>query len=608
MPSLRHISDIVRLFRSYSKTKSSFSSMTLFFLQVMRSLLLRPGLLGSVMHVRGQHRGGSNLPVPVIVVSRPEQNGEMAVEHKLNPGPNAKVAATLVGAALTLTGCAVGPHYVRPTLKVNDHWSTTASPQISTQLAADSAWWKAFNDPALERLIQLAYSQNLSLQVAGLRIMEARAELGIATGDRYPQLQQASASVSRVGLSQNTVNKPPDFTRDFWDEQIGFDVSWEADFWRKYSKAVKAQHAAYMSSVADYQNALVSLSAEVARTYVVVRTFQELIEQSRQNLRVQEESLRIANVRFRNGATSQLDVSQAQAQVGSTRASIPQLEISLAQSENALTTLLGQPTGSLQNLLQGPQAIPPAPTQVAVGIPAEVLRRRPDIRSAELVAMAQSERIGIAKADLYPHFVLSGAFGLHGTTPGAASFNFLDPASLFFAVGPRVYWQFFDYGRTKNRVRVEDARFQQAITTYQDSVLKAAEEVEDGIVGFLKVLEATSAQQDAVTAARKSVEIATVQYREGAVDFQRVLDADRSLLQQENELVHLRSSAATNVISLYKALGGGWEMSVGQPFVNNATRIDMERRTNWGNLFSTQPTTAHSKNSPPPSEPPPPQR
>lgn len=519
-----------------------------------------------------------------------------------------KFAATFVGALLMLTGCAVGPHYKKPVVKVNDSWSVTSGPQISAQSAADSTWWKAFNDPTLERLIQLAYSQNLPLQVAGLRIMEARAELGIATGYRYPQSQQASASVSRVGLSQNTVNKPPDFTRDFWDEQIGFDVSWEADFWGKYSKAVKAQRAAYMSSVDEYQNALVSLSAEVARTYVVIRTFEELIEQGRQNVRVQEESLRIADARFRNGATSQLDVSQAQALLGSTRASIPQLENSLAQSQNALSTLLGQPTGSLQSLLQGPEVIPPAPSQVAVSIPADVLRRRPDIRNAELVAMAQSERIGIAKSDLYPHFVLSGTFGLHATTPGAGSYNFLDPASLIFLVGPRIYWNFFDYGRTKNRIRVEDARFQQAVITYQDNVLKASQEVEDGIVGFLKVLEATSAQQEAVTASRQSVEIAVVQYREGAVDFQRVLDAERSQLQQENDLIHLRSSAATNVISLYKALGGGWEMSVGQPFVNNANRIEMERRTNWGNLFSMQPTTAHSKTSPPSSEAPPPQK
>jgi NodT family efflux transporter outer membrane factor (OMF) lipoprotein len=514
--------------------------------------------------------------------------------------------AALLGAVLTLTSCAVGPHYVKPVLKVNNSWSSTESPQVSTQQAADSAWWKAFNDPALERLIQLAYSQNLPLQVAGLRIMEARAVLGIAIGNQYPQFQQAFAGVRGVGLSQNTVNKPPDFVRDFADEQVGFDAAWEADFWGKYRKAVNAQQAAYIGSVDDYQNALVSLSAEVARTYVVIRTFEELIEQGRRNVSIQEESLRIANARFSNGATSELDVTQARALLQSTRASIPQLEISLAQSQNALSTLLGQPTGSLQNLLPGPQAIPAAPAQVAVSIPAEVLRRRPDIRNAELVAMAQSERIGVAKADLYPHIVLSGTFGLHATQGGSQYFNLFSPASLIFAVGPQLYWDFLSYGRIKNQVRVEDARFQQALITYQNSVLKASQEVEDGIVGFLKTLEATSAEQDAVTAARRSAELSSLQYRDGAVDYERVLDSERTLLQEENKLVNLRSNAATNVISLYKALGGGWEMSVGQPFVPSATRTEMENRTNWGNLFSTQP--AGTSKTSPPSEPPPSQR
>ena len=350
-----------------------------------------------------------------------------------------------------------------------------------------------------------------------------------------------------------------------------------------------------MSSVDDYQNALVSLCAEVARTYVAIRTFEELIEQGRQNVRLQEESLRIADARFRNGATSELDVAQARELLESTRASIPQLEIGLAQSQNALSTLLGQPTGSLQSLLQGPQTIPAAPSQVAVSIPADMLRRRPDIRSAELVAMAQSERIGIAKADLYPHFVISGALGVHSTEPGVSPFNFLDPASLFFAVGPRVYWSPLDFGRIKNRMRVEDARFQQALTTYQNSVLKASQEVDDSIVGFIKTLDATSAQQNAVTSARRSVELASLQYREGAIDYQRVLDSQRTLLQEENNLVSLRSNAATNVVSLYKALGGGWEMSVGQPFVPDAIRTEMENRTNWGDLFSTQPKTDSSK-------------
>jgi NodT family efflux transporter outer membrane factor (OMF) lipoprotein len=506
---------------------------------------------------------------------------------------NASVAVTLLGAAITLTGCLVGPNYKKPVQKVNSTWSVNG-PQISTQAPTDSAWWKTFNDPTLEQLIQLAYSQNLTLQVAGLRIMEARATLGVAIGNQFPQTQ-ISSSVSRVGLSNNTVNRPPSFTRDYWNEQLGFDASWEADFWGKYRRGVKEQKAIYVSSVDDYQNALVSLCAEVARTYVAFRTFEELIEFSRQNVRLQEESLRITDSRFRNGATSELDVAQARALLESTRALIPQFEIGLAQSQNALSTLLGQPTGSLQILLQGPQTIPAAPSQVAVSIPAEMLQRRPDIRSAELAAMAQSERIGIAKTELYPHFVLSGALGVHSTDPGVPPFNFLDPASFFYAVGPRVYWQPFSFGRIRNQVRVEDARFQESLITYQNSVLKASQEVDDGIIGFTKTVEATSAEQNAVTAAHRSVELASIQYREGAVDYQRVLDSERALLQEQNNLVNLRSNAATNVISLYKALGGGWEMSVGQPFVPNVIRIEMENRTNWGNLFSTQPTTDSSK-------------
>jgi NodT family efflux transporter outer membrane factor (OMF) lipoprotein len=502
--------------------------------------------------------------------------------------PSIRSIIAIVGAASMLAGCSVGPNYKRPVVKVNDTWGVNSA-QISTQSPSDSAWWKAFDDPTLEHLVQLAYTQNLTLQVAGLRIMEARAALGISVGNQYPQTE-ISAGVSRVGLSNNTVNRPPGFTRDYWNQQVAFDASWEADFWGKYRRAVKEQKAVYASSIDDYRNALVSLCAEVARTYITIRTFEELIDQARQNLRLQEESLRIADVRFRNGATSELDVTQARELLENTRASIPQLEISLAQSENALSTLLGQPPGSLKTVLQGSQKIPAAPSQVAVSIPADMLRRRPDIRSAELVAMAQSERIGIARSELYPHFVLSGALGVHSTEPGVSPYNFLDPGSLFYAIGPRVYWQFLSFGRIRNQIRVEDARFQQSLTSYQNSVLKASEEVEDGIVGFLKTLEAASSQHDAVAAARRSVELASLQYREGAVDYQRVLDSERTLLQEENSLVTLRSNSATNVVSLYKALGGGWEISVGQPFVPSTIRTEMENRTNWGNLLSSQTT------------------
>lgn len=506
---------------------------------------------------------------------------------------------TLVFAALF--GCAVGPNYTNPDIKVNDSWNEQTNAELVTQSAADSAWWKSFNDPTLDRLIQLAYAQNLPLQTAGLRILEARAALGIAVGAQYPQLQAAFANATRVSLSDNLANSP-NFDRDFWDYQVGFDATWEADFWRKYRRGVKSQEATYLSSIAEYQNALVSLSAEIARTYAVIRTFEVLIGQARQNASIQEEGLRIADARFRNGATSELDVTQASTLLESTRATIPQLEISLAQAQNALSTLLGQPTGSVQTLLEGQLAIPSPPAQVMVSVPAEMLKRRPDVRGAELSAIAQSERIGAAKADLYPHIELFGTIGYQTTSGSTApTANLFDPSSFFWAFGPRVSWTFLDYGRTKNRIRVEDARFQQLIVGYQNTVLKAAQEVEDGIVGFLKAQEATTSQENAVAAARRSVQLAFLQYQEGAVDFQRVLDAERAQLQEQNNLARIRSSVATNLIGLYKALGGGWEMSAGQRFVTEATQAEMQKRTDWGNYFSTQPALHDSNESPPPA-------
>ncbi len=495
----------------------------------------------------------------------------------------------LLGAMLVLSGCAVGPEYVRPQVKINEGWSTAANAQVTTQSATDSAWWKTFNDPVLDRLIDLACSQNLSLRAAGVRIMEARAALGIAVGQQYPQLQAAMASATRISLSENLANSI-NFDRDFWDYQVGFDATWEADFWRRFGRGVKSQEAAYLGSVADYQDALVSLSAEVARTYATIRMFEVLIAQGRNNVGVQEEGLRIAESRYRNGATSELDVSQASALLESTRASIPQLEASLAQSQNALSTLLGQPTGSVLALLQGPHEIPMPPAQVALSVPAEMLRRRPDVRGAEFSAIAQSERIGVAKADLYPRIQLFGTIGFQ-TTSGSTieSGNLFDSGSLFYALGPRISWTFLDYGRTKNRVRVEDARFQRLMVGYQDTVLKAAQEVEDSLVGYLKAQEVTGFQQNAANSARRSVELAFIQYREGAVDFQRVLDAQRSQLQEENNLARARSAVATNLIALYKALGGGWETRAGQPFVPENMREEMQKRTDWGDYFSQQP-------------------
>jgi NodT family efflux transporter outer membrane factor (OMF) lipoprotein len=457
-------------------------------------------------------------------------------------------------------GCAVGPEFQRPEVRITQTWSAASDPRVATQAAVDTQWWKTFNDSALDKLVELAYRQNLSLQIAGLKIVQARAQLGIATGRQYPQVQALFGSATAIGISENAVNFLNLPGRNFADFQLGFDAAWELDFWGKYRRGVQSETDAMLASVADYYSGIVSLTAEIARTYVTIRTYEVLIEQAQYNAGIQEQALAIAQSRFRNGATSELDPTQATTLLESTRATIPQLRAGLQQARNALSTLLGQPTGTVAGLLAGPRAIPRATTKVAIGLPAELLRRRPDIRSAELTAAAQCARIGVAKAELYPSFTLVGTIGLRSFASSSTTKNLFSSKSLFYNVGPQINWPFFNYGRLTSAVRVEEALFQQLLVNYRDTVLKAAQEVEDALAGFLEAQDALTFEQNAVTSAQRSVELSVVAYREGATDYQRVLDAQRSLLQQQNNLAQTTSSVATNLIALYKALGGGWEV------------------------------------------------
>jgi NodT family efflux transporter outer membrane factor (OMF) lipoprotein len=511
-----------------------------------------------------------------------------------------KVSSLLV--VLSLAGCVVGPSFHAPQVTVPQGWLAHRDPRVTAQAAADAAWWRAFADPTLDRLVELAYQQNLPLQIAGLRIVEARAQLGIASGRQWPQLQAVLGSATANGLSKNTPVGDVLPHRNYGDYQLGFDVAWEIDLWGKYRSGVEAQSSALLGSVADYAAALVSLTAEVARTYVAIRTFEVLIAEARANEKVQADGLEIAESRYHNGATSELDPSQATTLLQSTRASIPQLQASLQQARNALSTLLGQPPGAVDGLLGPPAAIPKAPAEVAVGVPAEMLRRRPDIRSAELAAAAQCARIGVAKAELYPSFSLFGTIGLETTTIGGTTHSLFSTNSIFYTAGPRFNFPVFTYGRLTNAVRVEDARFQQLLVSYRDTVLRAAQEVEDALAGFLEAQESMTLQQGAVTSAGRSVELALVMYREGAADYQRVLDAERSLLEQQNNLTQTTSSVSTNLIALYKALGGGWELRDGQPVVPEATQAEMRARTNWGEVLS-EPRRPETNQNPPPAKP-----
>jgi NodT family efflux transporter outer membrane factor (OMF) lipoprotein len=502
----------------------------------------------------------------------------------------------LIASILILSGCTmVGPDYVKPTAPEPEKWLESGSPKIKSQQGKFGDWWTVFNDPALDKLIQAANQQNLTLQIAGLRIYEARAQLGIAFGFQFPQTQQGLGSASLNQVSKNAPNAVS-ADRYYSNFDIGLDAAWELDVWGKFRRAVQTAVANLEASIANYDDILVSLTAEVARTYIFMRTTEERLGVARQNIEIQQRSLDIAEVRFKAGAVTELDVSQAKALLRSTQAAIPGFETDIRQAKNALATLLGKLPGEIDAMLGGPGLIPKVPAEVAVGIPAELLRRRPDIRFAERQLAAQSAQIGFAKADLYPHFSLFGSLGFQTSdhtdfrSNNAQFSDLFKTDSITYSTGGGFNWDLFNYGRITNQVRVEDARFQELAVNYEDTVIRAAQEVEDAMVGFLNSQDAVYYLADAVKASKRSVDLSLIQYREGLVDYQRVLDTQRDLTTQEDNLVATAGSVGTNLVSLYRALGGGWEIREGQDFIPARLKEEMENRTDWGGMLTPKKT------------------
>jgi NodT family efflux transporter outer membrane factor (OMF) lipoprotein len=500
----------------------------------------------------------------------------------------------LIAVALLLSGCTmVGPDYVKPTAPGPEKWLESGDPQIESKEADFGQWWTVFNDPVLNTLVETAYNQNLPLQIAGVRILEARAQLGIAFGSQYPQQQQVNAGGSVNQLSKNAPNGA--FAdRYFFDYQTSLGAAWELDFWGKFRRQVQTGIASLEANIADYDDILVTLTAEVARTYVIVRTTEQRLIVTHENVKLQERSLDIANVRFKAGAVTELDVTQATSLLRSTEATIPPLEIDLRQAKNALAILLGKLPGEIDDMLGGVGPIPAVPAEVAVGIPAELLRRRPDIRFAERQLAAQSALIGVAKADLFPAFSLFGSLGFQTSDKVGASSNDADLGDLFksnsftYSAGPSVSWNIFNYGRITNSVRVQDARFQELAVNYNNTVLGAAQEVEDSIVSFLQNQNAVVFLADAVKASKRSVDLSTIQYREGLVDYQRVIDTQRDLTIQQDNLVATTGDVDLGLVSIYRALGGGWQLRTDKDFVPEHIKEEMAKRTNWGDLLAPE--------------------
>lgn len=497
----------------------------------------------------------------------------------------------VVVAAVSCFGCtAVGPNFTRPPAPVAERWTEESGAATAAPQADYSRWWMVFNDPVLDSLIETARKRNPTLQTAGLRILEARAQLGIAVGNLYPQQQQVAGAYTYSQSSKHAANTISG-DLNFQTYSYAFDAAWELDFWGKFRRIVESADASLTASVADYDSALVTLAGQVASTYTLIRIYQERLVVARENAAIQKSSFELADARYRNGAVTELDMQQAKSLLYDTEAQIPALEIGLKQAQHALSILLGMPPGDLNDLLGGSQGIPVPPVSVAVGIPAELIARRPDIRGAELVAAAQCAQIGAAKADLFPRIAISGSFGFLSsdsplTRKGKSNFSDLFTWQSFtMSSGPSIEWPVLNYGRIKNNVRVQDARFQEALMNYRSTVLSAAREVEDALVSFIKNRDQVKLLTESVGAAKRAVDLSMIQYREGSIDYSRLLTAQQALLGEQDRLTQSRGAVTSGLVALYKALGGGWQPRLESDFVSEENISAMRGRTNWGDLL-----------------------
>ncbi len=456
----------------------------------------------------------------------------------------------------------VGPNYGRPIVPVANDWIESTDESFIVQQGGVDDWWRVFNDPVLEHLVAAAYQQNLSLRAAGLRVLEARTQRQIAATNLFPQSQALFGSYARNQLSRTTATASPLAPRAFDDWQLGFDLSWEIDLWGRIRRSIEAADAGIDAEIENYDSVLCTLVGDVAATYIQLRSFDERIRLAKANIENQTGSMKITEIKFREGEISELDVQQAKANVADTRTLIPSLELQRRQSVNLLALLLGMTPYDLEPLLATAGNIPDAPQEAIVGIPAELLRRRPDVRLAERQIAAQSAQIGIAEAELLPQLALGGEIKLNSATFG----GLFDGSSVAGAFAPGFRWNILNYGRLVKNIRVQELRFQQAIVAYENAVLSAHREVEDAMVQFLKAKEQTVELRKSVAATKRSVELVQIEYKEGEVDFGRVFVLESNLVSAQDRLVAAEAEIAVALTKVYKSLGGGWQIRNELPY------------------------------------------
>jgi NodT family efflux transporter outer membrane factor (OMF) lipoprotein len=485
--------------------------------------------------------------------------------------------------AATTSGCMMlGPDYRTPSAPLQEEWLEAGNPLLDTTASVTPDWWQgAFHDPVLDRLVTDALSQNLTLRSAGLRVLQARQQLMIAIGNQYPQQQQISGSGGKEGFLSSPAN-------EFYD--LGFNLSWEADVWGRFSRQIESASAALDASVAAYDGVLVSLVADVARTYLLIRTTQQRLVVAQENLVLQQESVRITTAKFEAGEVSALDVEQALTLLYTTEAAVTALELSLQQLKNSLAVLLGRPPHVMGASVSEVRPVPAAAPEIAVGMPQDLIRQRPDIRQAERQLAAQSAQIGFAVTDLYPQLGLGGTIGSSvPSTRGQYFPDLFNADNIGYSAFGFFEWDILNYGRLRNNVRLQDAAFQQLLEDYRQTVLQAQGEVENAIVAFFKSRQQLESFRLAADAAQRAVTISTEQYQDGLVGFNTVITTLQSLVTQQDQLASAQGTVATNLVEVYRSLGGGWEFRQDKTpleLIPENTREEMLERTDyWDDTF-----------------------
>lgn len=479
----------------------------------------------------------------------------------------------LLVACAALAGCMVGPNYHAPQMAMPANWGEPLENGLTNRETALVAWWTNFDDPELDSLIQRAVGSNYDLRMADARLLEARAQREASFAGIWPTVN-ATGSYTRQRNSQNaflngalntTKNLPVAVNLENNLYQAGFDASWQIDLFGGQRRALQAANANLAASYYDRADILVSLLAEVAGDYIQLRGLQDRLVILHSNIQSQHETVKVTRERYQGGVVSKLNVEQAAALLADLQSQLPPLETSLTQTTHQLAILLGQEPNALANELTPTAPIPPPPSVVPVGLPSDLLRQRPDVRRAERQLASSTALIGEQVAQLFPQFSLTGNAGLESVSAS----DWFTGGSKMWSVGPTLQWNIFDAGRIRANIRYQSAKQKEALYNYKKTVLMALQDVEDALVAYAKERNRYQSLNDEVKADQRSLDLANVLYQKGLTDFLNVLDAERSLYQAEDLRVQSQTALSENLVTVYKALGGGWSISQATSFVAN---------------------------------------